>query len=66
MPRASSMPPARTSASPTASIPTNWTYRRQAWSFEDPLQGPTEHYDGDWLSDVRASGAENYYPLPDL
>jgi hypothetical protein len=46
--------------------PDNWTYRRQAWSFEDPLQGPTEHYDGDWLSDVRASGAENYYPLPDL
>jgi hypothetical protein len=46
--------------------PGNWTYRRQAWSFEDPLQGPTEHYDGDWLSDVRASGAENYYPLPDL
>ena len=46
--------------------PTNWTYRRQAWSFEDPLQGPTEHYDGDWLTDVRASGAENYYPLPDL
>jgi hypothetical protein len=46
--------------------PANWTFRRQAWSFEDPLQGPTEHYDGDWLSDVRASGAENYYPLPDL
>jgi len=44
----------------------NWTYKRQAWSFEDPLQGPTEHYDGDWLSDVRKSGAENYYALPDL
>ena len=46
--------------------PGNWTYRRQAWSFEDPLQGPTEHYDSDWLSDVKSSGAENYYPLPDL
>jgi hypothetical protein len=46
--------------------PDNWTYRRQAWSFEDPLQGPTEHYDSDWLSDVRAAGAETYYPLPEL
>ena len=46
--------------------PDNWTYRRQAWSFEDPLQGPSEHYDSDWLSDVKTSGAENYYPLPDL
>jgi tetratricopeptide (TPR) repeat protein len=46
--------------------PGNWTYKRQAWSMEDPFQGPTEHYDGDWVSDVRASGAESYYPLPDL
>jgi hypothetical protein len=46
--------------------PANWTYKRQAWSLEDPLQGPTEHYQGSWLSDVRASGAEGYYPLPDL
>lgn len=46
--------------------PSNWTYKRQAWSFEDPLQGPTEHYDGDWLSDVRAAGPASYYPLPDL
>jgi hypothetical protein len=42
--------------------PGNWTYKRQAWSFADPLQGPTELYDGDWLSDIRAVGAENYYP----
>jgi hypothetical protein len=41
--------------------PGNWTYKRQAWSIEDPFQGPTEHYDGDWLTDVRAIGAENYY-----
>jgi tetratricopeptide (TPR) repeat protein len=46
--------------------PANWTYKRQAWSFEDPLQGPTEHYDSDWLSDVRAAGPESYYPLPEL
>jgi tetratricopeptide (TPR) repeat protein len=46
--------------------PDNWTYKRQAWSIEDPLQGPTEHYDSDWLTDVRAAGAEAYYPLPDL
>ncbi len=41
--------------------PDNWTYKRQAWSIVDPLQGPTEHYDGDWLSDVRKIGAQNYY-----
>ena len=41
--------------------PDNWTYRRQAWSLVDPGQGPTEQYDGDWLTDVRRSGAENYY-----
>jgi hypothetical protein len=46
--------------------PANWTYKRQAWSFEDPLQGPTEHYDGDWLTDVRAAGPDSYYRLPDL
>jgi hypothetical protein len=46
--------------------PGNWTYKRQAWSFEDALQGPTEYYDSDWLTDIRASGPENYYPLPDL
>jgi hypothetical protein len=42
--------------------PDNWTYKRQAWSLADPLQGPTELYDGDWLSEVRKVGAENYYP----
>ena len=42
--------------------PGNWTYKRQAWSLADPLQGPTELYEGDWLSDVRKIGAENYYP----
>ena len=47
--------------------PDNWTYKRQAWEFVDPImQGPSEQYDGDWLSDVRKIGAENYYPPVDL
>jgi hypothetical protein len=46
--------------------PENWTYKRQAWSFVDPLQGPSEEYEGDWLSDVRKIGAENYYPQVEL
>lgn len=46
--------------------PDNWTYRRQAWSLVHPLQAPSEEYEGDWLSDVRAIGAENYYPPLDM
>jgi hypothetical protein len=46
--------------------PDNWTYKRQAWWFEDPLQGPTEHYDSDWITEIRAQGHASYYPLPDL
>ena len=46
--------------------PANWTYKRQAWTFVDPEQGPSEVYEGDWLSDVRRIGAENYYPPLDL
>ena len=60
-----------------ALVPHSWTYRRQAWSLEaapelGPLkrfwQGPNPDapeawpYEGDWLSDVRAAGAENYNP----
>jgi len=55
-------------------VPDSWTFRRQAWSLEKvgdgPLarfwQGPNPDapdawpYEGDWLSDVRKSGAENY------
>ena len=55
-------------------VPDSWTFRRQAWSLEPgatgPLarfwQGPSEQdpdawpYQGDWLSDVKRSGAENY------
>jgi hypothetical protein len=42
--------------------PENWTYKRQAWLFADPFQGPSESYDSDWLSEVRRVGPENYYP----
>lgn len=57
-------------------VPDNFSYKRQAWSLEPgadgPLarfwQGPSEDdpdawpYDGDWLTDVREFGAEDYYP----
>jgi hypothetical protein len=46
--------------------PDNWTYKRQAWTFADPLQGPTSEYDSDWLSEVRKTGAESYYPALEL
>ena len=49
--------------------PDNWTYKRQAWTFattnegepSDLLQGPNDLFEGNWLDDVRAAGAENYY-----
>ena len=46
--------------------PLNWTYKRQAWILADPRQGPTDVFEGDWLSDVREIGAENYYPPLDM
>jgi hypothetical protein len=46
--------------------PENWTYKRQAWTLADPLQGPTDVYESDWLTDVRSSGAESYYPPLEL
>ena len=43
--------------------PEVWSWKRQAWSLVDPNQGPTEFYEGDWLSDVkRLGGGERYYP----
>jgi hypothetical protein len=42
--------------------PDNWTYKRQAWTFADPFQGPSEQYESDWLTEVRALGPERYYP----
>jgi hypothetical protein len=55
-------------------VPDSWTFRRQAWSLEKGVPGPLARfwqgpspedpgawpYAGDWLSDVRESGAENY------
>jgi hypothetical protein len=51
--------------------PGNWLFRRQAWSLEPApnrfWQGPapdepdTWPYEGDWLTDIRKEGAENYY-----
>jgi tetratricopeptide (TPR) repeat protein len=46
--------------------PENWTYKRQAWTFADPFQGPSDKYDSDWLTEVRRVGAENYYPAVTL
>ena len=46
--------------------PHNWTYKRQAWVLADPAQGPTDVFEGDWLSDVLEIGAENYYPALEM
>ena len=46
--------------------PANWTYKRQAWVLANRFQAPTDVFEGDWLSDVRAIGAENYYPKLDM
>ena len=55
-------------------VPESWTFKRQAWSLEGGAEGPFARfwqgpkeddpdswpYEGDWLSDIRAVGAENY------
>ena len=46
--------------------PDNWTYKRQAWVLANPFQAPSDQFEGDWLSDVRAIGAEHYYPRLDM
>ena len=46
--------------------PDNWTYKRQAWVLANRFQAPSDGLEGDWLSDVRAIGAENYYPALDM
>ena len=46
--------------------PDNWTYKRQAWVLVSRFQAPSDVMEGDWLSDVRAIGAENYYPRLDM
>jgi hypothetical protein len=43
--------------------PENWTYKRQAWELVSPgEQGRTDVYEGSWLDDVRALGADSYHP----
>ncbi|MFM7685753.1 MAG: ResA-like WAxxUGC motif-containing protein, partial [Actinomycetota bacterium] len=54
--------------------PTNWTYKRQAWTLvttpegaaeNDLMQGPNDVYEGNWLDDVIAGGGgEAYVVLP--
>jgi hypothetical protein len=46
--------------------PANWAQKRQAWSLADRTQSPNETYPTGWLEEVRLSGAENYYPNPEL
>jgi hypothetical protein len=47
--------------------PDNWTYKREAWNLVSPgNQGPNEVYEGNWVADVKALGAENYYPPLDM
>ncbi len=49
--------------------PTNWTYKRQAWTLEstvpgqpsDLIQEPSERYEGNWLDDVVAQGGLAHY-----
>jgi hypothetical protein len=43
--------------------PTNWTYRRDAWSLSTP-----EEYGTSWMDEVKKEGVESYYPrleMPD-
>jgi hypothetical protein len=43
--------------------PANWTYKRQAWSFEGAdTTGTLEAYGTGWLESVREIGAQAYYP----
>ena len=46
--------------------PANWAQKRQAWSLVDRTQSPNEVYASGWLEDVRALGADSYYPPLDM
>jgi hypothetical protein len=56
--------------------PSNWTYKRQAWTLvttpaeageNDLIQGPNDVYEGNWLDDViAAGGGEAYTVAPTL
>ena len=42
-------------------FPHNWTYKRQAWNFEDPVrQGHTDAYDSSWYEDIKKLGFPVY------
>jgi hypothetical protein len=55
-------------------VPDSWTFRRQAWSLEQYIDGPLARfwqgpspedpaswpYEGDWVKDIKESGPENY------
>ena len=57
-------------------VPENFAFRRQAWSLEPSVPGPLARfwqgplegqedewpYESDWITDVKAMGAVNYYP----
>lgn len=52
--------------------PSNWTYKRQAWTLvttpegateNDLMQGPNEVYEGNWLDDVIAGGGGEAYTV---
>ena len=43
--------------------PENWTYKRQAFQFVNPvLQNAVEVYGTSWAAEVERAGPENYYP----
>jgi hypothetical protein len=53
-------------------FPSNWTYKRQAWTLvttpegateNDLIQGPNDTYDGNWLDDVIAGGGGASYTV---
>ena len=44
-------------------VPDNWTYKRQAWNFEDPMrQGHTDAYDGSWYEDIKKTRRRELLP----
>jgi hypothetical protein len=52
--------------------PSNWTYKRQAWTLattapgqpSDLIQEPTDLFEGNWLDDVVANGGAAHYTTP--
>jgi hypothetical protein len=46
--------------------PSNWTYKRQAWSLAQSSGLPAKTLQDRWLRNVRRAGADDYYPPLDL